>query len=403
MTYKMQDRHTGAIGVGVVGLGRAFMLMLADLENDPRFNLVAACDTRSSARESFSSQYAAPTYSTVKALADDPYVEVVYIASPHQLHKDHAIAALAAGKHVLIEKPIAIDLASSRAIIDAAVGSKGNVIVGPSHSFDPQIEACLQIIKSGKYGSLRMIRTNYYTDFMYRPRRPEELRTEEGGGVVFSQAAHQVDVVRLLAGGQTAQVYAHTGAWDRKRPSEGAYTALLKFENGISANLFYSGFAHYDTDEEFQWMSELGIKKDPAQYGAARRLLQTIDDKTEQRLKNLRAFGPDINSQSPAGNEHFGGLVLTFDQADIRVTPQALYIYEDEQIRTEPVLPAIAGRRGVLNALWALVKDGVSPVQDGRWGHATLEVCRGILTSGKSGDVQIMCEQVPVPGYPDVK
>lgn len=399
----MRDRRSGAVGVGVVGLGRAFTLMLPDFENDPRFNLVAACDTRLKARESFSSQYAAPTYSTVKALAADPYVEVVYIASPHQFHKDHAIAALAADKHVLIEKPIAIDLASSRAIIDAASDSKGNVIVGPSHSFDPQIEACLKIIKSGKFGSLRMIRTNYYTDFMYRPRRPEELRTEDGGGVVFSQAAHQVDVVRLLAGGLTAEVYAHTGKWDMKRPSEGAYTALLKFENGISANLFYSGFAHYDTDEGFQWMSELGTKKDPAQYGAARRLLQSIDDLDEQRLKDRRTFGPSVNSQKPAGNEHFGELVLTFNHADIRVAPQALDIYADDHIRTEPVLPAIAGRSGVLNALWKMVKEAVSPVQDGRWGLATLEVCHGILNSGKSGEIQVMREQVPVPGHPQVK
>ncbi len=388
------------MGIGVIGLGRAFMLMLPDFERDPRFNLVAACDIRADARESFSSRYDAAVYSEVEKLAADPSVEAVYIASPHQLHEEHAIAVLNAGKHILIEKPIAVDLASSRAIIEAAARSKGKVIVGPSHSFDPQIEACLRIVKSEEFGSLRMIRTSYYTDFMYRPRRLEELRTEDGGGVLFSQAAHQVDVVRLLAGGRTKQVFAHTGDWDKQRSSEGAYMALLKFENGISANLFYSGYAHFDTDEEFNWMSELGIKKDPAQYGAARKLLKTVDGKAEEILKNRRAFGSVAKSLKASGNEHFGELTLTFDHADIRVTPQALEIYGGDYIRTERVLPVIAGRRNVLNALWALVRENAPAVQDERWGHATLEVCHGILNSGRSGEVQIMREQVPVSGYP---
>ena len=47
-----------------------------------------------------------------------------------------------------------------------------------------------------------MIHAFYYTDFMYRPRRPEELDTAQGGGAVWNQAAHQVDIVRLFAGGQ---------------------------------------------------------------------------------------------------------------------------------------------------------------------------------------------------------
>ena len=55
------------------------------------------------------------------------------------------------------------------------------------------------IIDSGAFGAVRMIQAFYYTDFLYRPRRPEELDTTRGGGVVWSQAAHQVDIVRLLA------------------------------------------------------------------------------------------------------------------------------------------------------------------------------------------------------------
>src|SRR5438045_1377686 len=98
-----------------------------------------------------------------------------------------------------------------------------------------------------------MIHASYYTDFLYRPRRPEELDTARGGGVVFSQGAHQLDIVRLLGGGRVRSLRARTGAWDPKRATEGAYTAILDFDNGAFASITYSGYAHFDSDELSGW------------------------------------------------------------------------------------------------------------------------------------------------------
>ena len=98
-----------------------------------------------------------------------------------------------------------------------------------------------------------MITALDFTDFLYRPRRPEELATESGGGAVFNQAAHQVDIVRLLAGGKVSSVRAFTGNWDRARPTEGAYSCLLGFDHGVFATLTYSGYAHFDSDELMGW------------------------------------------------------------------------------------------------------------------------------------------------------
>ena len=58
------------------------------------------------------------------------------------------------------------------------------------------------LIDSGAFGAVRMINAINYTDYLYRPRRPEELDTAQGGGAVFNQAAHQVDIVRLIGGGR---------------------------------------------------------------------------------------------------------------------------------------------------------------------------------------------------------
>src|SRR5690606_22843783 len=117
---------------------------------------------------------------------------------------------------------------------------------------------------------LRMITSLNFTDFLYRPRRPEELDTARGGGVAYNQAPHQIDVLRVL-GGELRSLRSCTGVWDRDRPTEGAYAALLSFKDGAFATLTYSGYAHFDSDELMGWIGEMGGKKDPSHYGRARK------------------------------------------------------------------------------------------------------------------------------------
>ena len=102
---------------------------------------------------------------------------------------------------MLVEKPIALTLDDAQTMIEAARSAGVHLIVGHSHSFDAPILRARELIAGGDYGAVRMISAFNYTDFLYRPRRPEELDTAKGGGVLFNQAPHQVDVVRLLGGG----------------------------------------------------------------------------------------------------------------------------------------------------------------------------------------------------------
>ena len=127
-------------------------------------------------------------------------------------------------------------LAECRAMIDAVERAGVHLIVGHSHSFDAPYRRTREIIAGGEFGKLGMITASNFTDFMYRPRRPEELVTAQGGGVIFSQGAHQIDIVRLLGGGRVRSIRAYTGNWDRDRMTEGAYAALLEFEDGAFAS-----------------------------------------------------------------------------------------------------------------------------------------------------------------------
>ena len=266
--------------------------MLPTFVRDARVELVAAADTRAQARELFNKEFGARTYQEVEQLCADAAVEVVYVATPHQLHAQHARIAASHGKHVLVEKPMALTLDDAQEMMDVAHRAGVILMVGHSHSFDAPIGRARDLIASGAFGAVRMITALNFTDFLYRPRRPEELVTEAGGGVVFSQAAHHVDIVRLLGGGRLRSVRAHAGVWDARRPTEGAYAALLAFEDGAFASLTYSGYAHFDSDEFCGSVAETGQKKDAARHGGARALLhESRSPEDETAMKVARSYG----------------------------------------------------------------------------------------------------------------
>lgn len=381
--------------LGVVGLGRAFMLMLPTFAQHPLMRLTAASDPREEARRRFEADFSTPAsaarvYGTPEALCADPGVEVVYIASPHQFHVEHVRLAARAGKHILVEKPMALTLADCRAMIQAAYENGVHLLVGHSHSFDAPYLRAAELIRSGVYGRPRMILAANFTDFLYRPRRPEELDTSQGGGVVFSQAAHQVDVVRLLAGNRVSTVRAVTARFDPARPTEGAYQAFLTFADGASAMLTYSGYGRYDTDEQLGWLGELGQKKDPSQYGSARRALAKIATPEEEAaLKNKRAYGISTGGAGPfpvpEGHNHFGHIVVSCDKADLRPTAEGVHIYADERNWLDRLPVPAVPRSEVVDELYAAVRNGVPPLHSGEWGMATLETCLAILDSAGSG------------------
>src|ERR1700681_4745299 len=103
--------------LGVIGLGRAFTLMLPTFASHPRIAMVAASDTRSVARGRFAEEFGAKVYGDAEALCADPEVQAVYVASPHRFHVDHVKLAAAHGKHVLVEKPMALTIDECREMI----------------------------------------------------------------------------------------------------------------------------------------------------------------------------------------------------------------------------------------------------------------------------------------------
>jgi phthalate 4,5-cis-dihydrodiol dehydrogenase len=375
--------------LGVLGLGRAFTLMVPTFAQDARVRLVAAFDPREGARAAFAATFGGQPHASAEAVCADPAVEWVYVATPHQMHAAHVALAARHGKHVLVEKPMALTLDDCTRMIEACERAGTQLVVGHSHSFDAPVRRARRLVDSGAFGAVRMVHAMQYTDFLYRPRRPEELDTAQGGGVAFSQAAHQVDVVRLLAGGVVDQVRAYTGRWDPQRPTEGAYSALLGFAGGAFASLTYSGYGHYDTDVLMDGVGELGGPKAPETHTRTRTRLQAVQaeagEAAEAALKAERNFGGRLYEPAPPGApaacQHFGPVIVSCGRGDLRLTPHGVQVFDAAGTRFVPAPVPGVPRAEVVDELWAVGREGAAPVHGGAWSRATVAVCLALLES----------------------
>ena len=395
---------TQPLRIGVIGLGRAFTLMLPTFQQDPRVQLVAATDPVQAACAQFEKDFQGQVASNAEALCALPDVELVYIASPHGLHAKHTALAAKHGKHVWVEKPMAIHMSECDQMIQACQSAGVQLMVGHSHSFDAPVLRAFDLIQSGQFGQLKMITALNYTDFLYRPRRPEELNTALGGGVIHSQASHQVDVVRLLGGGQVSTVQACTGQWDATRPTEGAYSALLKFESGAFASLTYNGYGHFDSDVWMDHVGEIGNPKPEAEsakrYGTARNRLATattVDQETQ--LKAARNYGGSLyqpTAQNEVSHQHFGPVILSCEKADMRLNPKGLWIYGPEQALFEALPTPSYPRKEVVDELWGALRLAQPLLHTGPWSRATTEVCLSLLEASETGQAVRLKHQVAV-------
>jgi predicted dehydrogenase len=241
------------LNVGVVGLGLAAASVMPAMVAMPHVNLVAGADINPRALQAFKTKYAAKTYTSIEALCTDPDIDTVWVATPNTFHCSHVMLAAERGKHIIVEKPMAISLAEAARMIEAAERHGVQLLCGGSRSSSAVVRKMREVVVSGELGRLHAMTTWSATDWMLRPRRPDELDVSQGGGVVYRQAPHQVDSVRLLAGGKVSSVRAVTGQWMAPRhTAPGFFSALLEFENGACATLVYSAYGYFMASEFFE-------------------------------------------------------------------------------------------------------------------------------------------------------
>jgi len=211
----------------------------------PYCTITAIADRSKVALERFTAEHACDAYTDVESMCAASNVDAVFIGTPTQFHFGHAMAAIEHGKHVILAKPMATSLDDAKRMVEAAERKGVWLSIGHTQGFEPPIFRIREIIESGDLGPLWLINTWNYTDWIYRGRAPEELDSTQGGGVVFRQGAHQLDIVRWIGGGLVRSVRAMTGVWDLDRPAEGCYSAFLEFRDGAAASCTFNGYDHF--------------------------------------------------------------------------------------------------------------------------------------------------------------
>jgi phthalate 4,5-cis-dihydrodiol dehydrogenase len=388
--------------MGMAGLGVASTQILSAVSRVPYLKIAAAADLRTDALTKFRKEYDAQVFNSVDEMCKSPEVDFVYIATPNQLHAEHAITAAKHKKHVIVEKPMALSIAECEAMNEAAEKHGVKLLCGHTHSFDPPIRKIREIVKSGELGKLRMINTWNYNEFMYRPRMKHELAMSHG--VVLNQGPHHVDIVRLIGGGMVRSVRAMTGIWDKARGYEGSYTCYLEFEDGTPATLVYSGYGFFDTAELFSWVGEGGQQREPDTNLKVRRGLREVhSSEEEEQLKEAMRFGGQREGEyshvwsGDRKQPFFGFTLVSCEKGDIRQTPDGLFIYGESEKRAIPLEAGRRGREAEVEELYNAVVHHRPVFHDGRWGAATLEVCLAMLESAEERQEVYLSHQVPSP------
>ena len=223
------------IGFGLVGCGMIANFHAKAIEQIRGAKIVAGFDTFTASADRFAAANGCTAYHKLSDLLADPRVDIVTICTPSGAHRDPAVAAAKAGKHVVVEKPLEVTLKRCDAIINACRKNKVELCTIFPSRFSPANMALKKAIDQGRFGKLTM--GDAYTKWW----RTQEYYDSggwrgtwalDGGGAFMNQAVHNVDLLYSLMG-DVADVTAATSTIAHKRIEvEDIGVATLRFKNG---------------------------------------------------------------------------------------------------------------------------------------------------------------------------
>lgn len=367
--------RAGVIGTGFIGPVHVEALRRLGV------SVTAICDVGSLAAKAAARLGIPRAFDDHRALAASPDVDVVHITSPNRFHCAMSLAALRAGKHVVCEKPLAMNTAETARIVAAARKAKRVFAVNYNVRFYPAVLALRRLVADGELGDIIHVNGSYLQDWLFKETDYNwRLLPEEGGRLraVADIGTHWMDTVSFILGAGIDAVFADLGTWHttRRRPlgevqtfaratrliryapypvrTEDFASVLLRFANGARGNLAVSQVAAgrkncirieiYGSRKSAWWCSE-----DPEMLHFGRR-----DEANETAVRATPAFGSGAAGLTDYPPGHVEGFPDTF------------------KMLFRNVYTAIAGG-GAGGALFATPEDG----------HREVAVCEAVLRSNR--------------------
>jgi predicted dehydrogenase len=237
------------LGVGIIGASRVAPQHALAVSTDARSHLVAIADPDTNRAEPIAEQYGCEVLSDYRALLKRPDISVVMLGLPNHLHAPISIEALAAGKHVFVEKPIANTLAETDAMLETARKNNVEVFVGHSQRFFATTVAARKMVRSGEYGAPIMARDVWTKAFGIESRPPWFVDRTRGGGMWLMNGAHMIDRTCWVLGSGVVAVRGWVGNPIHNAAADDASVAYLHLKNGLTATLFHAGFKNRGKDQ----------------------------------------------------------------------------------------------------------------------------------------------------------
>ena len=219
--------------IALVGCGRISRNHFDAIASVDGLRLAAVCDTAEARAREAGAGLGVPWFTSYDAMLREAACDAVAIATPSGLHPRHGILAAQVGKHVILEKPMAITLASADELVRACDDARVHLFVVKQNRLNPPVQLLRRAIEKGRFGRIYLANT---TVRWTRPQAYYDLASWRGtwefdGGAIMNQASHYVDLLQWLLG-PVDSVIAKTATLARRIEAEDTGIAVLKFRSG---------------------------------------------------------------------------------------------------------------------------------------------------------------------------
>ena len=196
------------------------------------------------------------SFGSYESAVADGRVDAVYICTPHHLHVEHARLAAGAGKHILLEKPLARTAAEANAIVSVAADADVTLMVAENYRFMPPVLTAKELVDSGAVGALRLVQLQ--EDFPFQPTEWRNDAEQNGGGVLIDGGIHKASLLAYLAGDPSEVYAAEVPSAQPGMAAEDGVFAMLRFPDGLVGviNHTWSAGPH----SERPWVTVSGSK-----------------------------------------------------------------------------------------------------------------------------------------------
>jgi UDP-N-acetyl-2-amino-2-deoxyglucuronate dehydrogenase len=245
--------------IGIVGCGAISTQHLEAIEALDGLHLVGVVDASADRARTVGDRWGVPWSIHLEELLERDDVDAVAVTSPSGLHPGHALAAIRSGRHVLVEKPIALRVADADEIVREGRERGLTVATIAQRRFEPVVRALHAAVEAGALGRLSLVIAeglyhrpqSYYDSAAWRGTR------ELDGGVLMNQAIHMIDLLRWI-GGPVASVSAHVATLGHVMEAEDTASVSLRFANGTLGQIIATTCANLELPTELRVYGDRG-------------------------------------------------------------------------------------------------------------------------------------------------